>query len=365
MPLDEILGDGQPEPGAPPAPAYQRKKKFFAQFPGHSRPGVNHIDTDDEGMTPALNRVLTLDPSAQRDRPTVGHRLAGVAHEVEKSLDDLLGVGQEPGQARVVITNQAKIRMVLASGEPGDVLDRFVDVDRLPLRREARTEETFDQARETVDFLEDHLRAGAAFRIFGVPSGEQLRGPADTREGIADLVGKRADEVARRLMPLVEGVLPADEKMAVKRGEFDQNQVFGAGRDHAVDGKHAPGDLDPVLAVSPHLPALEETPEIPGQRKKGTGDLAPASPGKAEKLLRRGIGVVNAEIVVDAQDGGGELREKRGRIRAFPIADPPHAVLVPRADGDRRRVQGRAGARGTTDARSGGCGWRRIECWWT
>ncbi len=360
MPLNQILRDGESQSRSPCASAHQGKEKFFTQLRGHARPVVGHVDANHEGVAAALDGVLTLDAGAKKEHPPVLHRLTGVAHEIEKDLHDLFRIGLEHGKARVVITIETKTLWALAACETGHAFDRFVDVDRSPLRGTSWAQEAFDEPRKAIDFLNDDLRAGVPLGIVGVTPRKKLGSPTNPGKRIADLVGQGADKMARGLMPRVECIFSADEKMAVERRQFHQEQVLGVGSHHTVDGQLTSGDFNVVLAVGAHLPTLQQATKILGQGKKSARHLVPPASGQAEKFLRCGIGVVHSKIRIDAEYGDGETLEKRRRFRRRFASNPQHAILILRTDG-RLRVQRRTFIRvPATGAR--GCGCNNTEC---
>ena len=118
----------------------------------------------------------------------------GVLDEVQEYLDELIAVGQNRRQRRIVILDEFDVPGEAGLRQPFYVFEHHVDIDGLALDRAFVGEDfhAIDEFHDTVGFVANQPRQRAVVVVRRLL--EKLRGPADAGERILDLVGEHGGQ---------------------------------------------------------------------------------------------------------------------------------------------------------------------------
>ena len=237
----------------------------------------------------------------------LARHLAGVLHQVEEDLDELVAVAMDVGQRRIVGLDEAHALAEAVLRDAADVVQHLVDVDRAALDRPAVGERlhAVDQRHDAVGLLADQagqLALAVRHRLL-----EQLRRAADARQRVLDLVrqhgGQRAHRAGgaavRHLAVDVAGDRLLDQRHRDQAVAFDDRRQ--AQRAEAVADARR-GKRDAVLgdgaAGRQHLLEQGEERRVVGHEfAQRMADQARAA--DAEELLGREVGVVDEPAGID------------------------------------------------------------------
>ncbi len=100
-----------------------------------------------------------------------------IACDVQERLNHLMTVDADRRQARVVVAHELHVLGLLRFDELRDVLGDPMEIHFLDLRRASGAQDTVDERREPVRFVDDHARVGLELRVWKLAL-EQLRGAA-------------------------------------------------------------------------------------------------------------------------------------------------------------------------------------------
>ena len=207
-------------------------------------PGAVVLDLDHDRQFDALPAVR--DPQRQPvgvlgRQPDLaalaGHRLRGVLDQVQEHLDQLVAVAVDRGQRGIVALDEADLAPEAALGEAPHVLEHQVDVDRAALDRLAVGEllHVVDQTADPIRLLADQPDQRPL--VLGDAALEQLRGAADPRQRVLDLMRQSGGEARHgaRAAPIDQLVIePARDRARVQHHE-DVTRHLGHGRDMQID----------------------------------------------------------------------------------------------------------------------------------
>ena len=176
-------------------------------------------------------------------------RLRRVADDVERRLRELLRIGVELRQAGVEIADHVDARK-LRLHEASHARHDLVDVRALERRQPVRRQQPVDERLQAVGLADDDLRVFDQLRPVELAL-EELRGAADAAERIPDLVREIADQLAVRLLLLVQPLLARDLQLLVDVPELEQQR--GLAR---LDRRHRAGQMELRLAGDRELELL-------------------------------------------------------------------------------------------------------------
>ena len=136
MPVDDGLGNRQPEAGAVGTPGYHGRKNRVDHVFRNTRSVVDDVHPADQSMPLGAHRELPLGPGAQGDLALLGVQsgLQRVAHDVQHRLDQLGPVGGKFWQARVVIPQDDRPVIRFRCNQVAHVLEHFMNIERLPVQ---------------------------------------------------------------------------------------------------------------------------------------------------------------------------------------------------------------------------------------
>ena len=245
---------------------------------------------------------------------TVGgfERLRRVADDVERRLRELLRIGVELRQAGIEIADHVDARK-LRLHEASHARHDFVDVRALERRQPVRRQEPVDERLQAVGFADHHLRVFDKLRPVELAL-EELRGTANAAERIPDLVREVADQLAVRLLLLVQSLLAGDLQLLVDMPELEQQRGF-----LRLHRRHRAGQMEFRLAGDRELELLlgvgraaaDRLVDRRGQARGVRENLLRTMAHEMllrelEQVLRGGIGVGHAPRGVEHEHGGGQ-----------------------------------------------------------
>ena len=157
MAADEFLCGGQTEPGAIRPARHQRIENRVLQLGRDARSVVFDLYARYDPVPDVADRETHDGASTQRDLAMSVQCGTRVLQEVEKRLDHLIPVKIKKRQAGIVITPDLD-SFLPRLDEAHDVLEQFVYVDCLLVRRSARSQQGVDKTGKAVRFADDDIR---------------------------------------------------------------------------------------------------------------------------------------------------------------------------------------------------------------
>ncbi|MNC56666.1 hypothetical protein D3C75_1062800 [compost metagenome] len=133
MLADDVLGNGQAEPGTVRATADHGKEDGFLKFRRDARAVVDDLDLGHQAMAHMADGELAHGTGAQADSAQAQLVLAAdglhrVAHDVQYGLNHLFAVDQYVGNAWVVVAHQRDATLAFGFHQLADALQHFVDI---------------------------------------------------------------------------------------------------------------------------------------------------------------------------------------------------------------------------------------------
>ncbi len=133
MLADDVLGNGQAQPGTVRAAADHGKEDGFLQVRGNAGTVVDDFDLGHQAMAHVANGELAHGAGAQADAAQAQLVLAAdglhcVAHDVQHGLDHLFSVDQDVGNAWVVVAHQSDAALTFGLDQMTNAFQNFVDV---------------------------------------------------------------------------------------------------------------------------------------------------------------------------------------------------------------------------------------------
>ncbi|MNN15572.1 hypothetical protein D3C81_1286800 [compost metagenome] len=260
-------------------------------------------------------------------------RLHGIAHDVEQGLDQLFMVGQQLGDARVVVALEGQLALGFRLDQAAHALEDLVDVGRHQLRQLVGAEHAVHQVTQAVGLLDDHVGVVLEARLRQL-AGQQLGGTADAAQRVLDLVGQAAHQQAGGLLLGQLRFLLADAQQAVARVQLEQQQ------EAAQAGNRRGGVVDrDVLAAGRHQLRFALGERVAAGHRLAQGGEAvgrlvaqfadeqalAALAADAEQHLGGRVHVFQAQFGIQQNDRGGEIVEQQALQRV--VGHGKHALL--------------------------------------
>ena len=203
--LADDLGDQrQAEPRAVRLGGDERVEQDRQDILRNARAIVAHakFERQRDAVLAAGDGDANAGPERRRQRDLAARiradRLGGVLHQVEEDLHQLVAVGEDRRQRRVVVLEDLD-----AAGEtvPGDrlhMVEHDMDVDRVALDRPlvGKDLHAVDQRDDAVGLVGDE--PGQRAILVAQPAFQQLRGAADARQRVLDLVREHRRQAGHR-----------------------------------------------------------------------------------------------------------------------------------------------------------------------
>jgi hypothetical protein len=233
MTANQFLRRGQAEAGAFRLARDERIEHRVLQVGGYARSVIFDFYRGDDTMSNVAYREVGNGSASQREGAVAIERSDRIAHEVQERLHHLVAIEVDLRQARIVISVHGQLFLVFRLDKAHDVLEKFVDIDRLLVGRTARAEQRVDQSCESICLTDNDIRVFSQLRIIELTL-QQLRCTADTTERILYFVRKLSNHLPTRTVLNQQCVLAADLVAACYIGHF--NQQLSAVE---VDGRHS------------------------------------------------------------------------------------------------------------------------------
>ena len=130
---NDVLRNGQPQPGAIRAAADHWKEKGVLQLGWNAWPVVDDFDLGDQPVPNVANGELAHGACPQADTAQTQLILAAnglhcVAHNIEHGLNHLFAVDEQVRQAWVVITHQCNATLCFGFDQIAHTLQYFVNI---------------------------------------------------------------------------------------------------------------------------------------------------------------------------------------------------------------------------------------------
>ena len=161
--------------------------------------------------------------------------LGGVADNIEQYLNHLIPVGNHIRQADIVIPPDRDPLGVLRQQQLTNMLQAFMHIHRLELRRLARTKHTICHRAQPVCLIDDDFGVLGQLRV-RQSALQQLSRPADTPQRVLDLVGHPSHQRPGRLMRMDQRFFPGDAQQPIQRLHFHQQAQGLPGFINRTDG---------------------------------------------------------------------------------------------------------------------------------
>ncbi len=133
MLADDVLGNGQAQPGTVRAAADHGKEDGFLQVRGNARAVVDDFDLGHQAMAHVADGELAHGAGAQADAAKAQLVLAAdglhrIAHDVQHGLNHLFAVDQHVGNAWVVVAHQSDATLAFGFHQMTNPFQHFMDV---------------------------------------------------------------------------------------------------------------------------------------------------------------------------------------------------------------------------------------------
>ncbi|MNQ55830.1 hypothetical protein D3C85_699340 [compost metagenome] len=133
MLADDVLGNGQAQPGTVRTTADHGEENGFLKFCRDARTVIDDLDLGHQAMAHMADGELAHGAGAQADATQAQFVLAAdglhcVAHDVQHGLDHLLAVDQDIGDARVVVAHQRDATLAFRFHQAADALQHLMHV---------------------------------------------------------------------------------------------------------------------------------------------------------------------------------------------------------------------------------------------
>ena len=165
MATDEFLCSGQAQPGAVGVARDEGIEHGVLQRGRNAGAVILDLDAGDDAVANVADREIGDRPAAQRDRALAVERRGGVAHEIEEGLHHLVAIELDERQPRIVVTHDVQRPPVFRLDDANDILDQLVYVQRLLVRRAARTQQGIDETGETIRLADHDVGVFGEFRV--------------------------------------------------------------------------------------------------------------------------------------------------------------------------------------------------------
>ena len=234
-----------------------------------------------------------------------------------EDLHDAVLVGQDRGQARVIAPHEGDAaRGRLFFQEQGHALEELMDVEGHDAEGDGApdVQQHLDDAVDAGHLFQEHGRVLAPPRLVAQLALHELRGAADGRERVADLVGEPYGHLPRRGQSLPAADLGLELAQARDVAHHRHRRDDGAAasgerrRDHAhvhgtaVEPLDDGGGLGPALAGGQRVGQVAHEGCLGGEDfLEGAAEHAPG--GAAQQVLGRGIPQDDAQLGVHAHEG--------------------------------------------------------------
>src|SRR3990172_8619171 len=205
-------------------------------------------------------------------RPPPGHGIEGVEHEVRQDLAQLGRISGHRGERTLfgndLVGNAADFGFLFPAraGELYHLVNQPVEVHRLERPRLPHARELLDPLdgpRRVLGGLLDHLKLPADARALG-PREEKLDAPQDDGQGVVEVVGYPAGQLAQGPEPLGGDDLPLGRLELLQcRAELSIEAAV-LQRDGRLVGER----------LEQRYLGLREVPHLPVSHDEGAGDLA-------------------------------------------------------------------------------------------
>ncbi|MNP14593.1 hypothetical protein D3C76_1069250 [compost metagenome] len=133
MLADDVLGNGQAQPGTVRATADHGKEDGFLKFRRDARAVVDDLDLGHQAMAHVADGELAHGAGAQADAAQAQLVLAAdglhrIAHDVQHGLNHLFAIDQDVGDAWIVVAHQGDAALAFGLHQMADTLQHFVDI---------------------------------------------------------------------------------------------------------------------------------------------------------------------------------------------------------------------------------------------
>ncbi len=326
MVVDDLGHQCKTQAGSGRLVGHKSVKQVGADLVGHTAAVVAHRDDQgqiDLGLLAGHRQTQAVAESCgQLDLAlAIARHLAGVFHQIQENLDELVAVAVDVGQRRIVGLDEAHALAEAVLGDAADVVQHLVDVDRAALDRPAVGERlhAVDQRHDAIGLLADQAGQFA----LGVRHGllKQLGGAADARQGVFDLVCQHGGKSAHRTGGAAMRHLAVDVACDRLLDQRHRDQTI------AVDDRRQTERTEPIADSR-----RSERDAILGHRAAGRQDLLQQGeqrrvfrhelgqrmadqprPAGAKELLSREVGVVDETAGIDHDDRLRKRVEDRRR----------------------------------------------------
>ncbi|MNQ73130.1 hypothetical protein D3C85_878530 [compost metagenome] len=133
MLADDVLGNGQAQPGTVRTTADHGEENGFLKFCRDARTVIDDLDLGHQAMAHVADGELAHGAGAQADAAQAQLVLAAdglhrVAHDVQYRLDHLFAVDQHVRDARVIVAHQCDAALAFGLDQVAHALQYFVNV---------------------------------------------------------------------------------------------------------------------------------------------------------------------------------------------------------------------------------------------
>ena len=253
----------------------------------------------------------------------VADRFGGVLHEIEEDLDELVAIGEDRRQRGIVFVADLDRAGEAGLGEPADMVEDDVDVDRLALDRPLVGEDfhAVDELHDAVGLVAD--QAGQRPVVVVDRGLEELRRAADAGKRVLDLMGEHRGKAGDRAGGAAMRELAVDlvgHRPLLEQDDHAAVPLEGRRRidvDDALAAVSRRADVDPVFVdrrvALAHL--IDQRQKRAAERNEIGERMTPEHVGRRlEERLGRRVRLDDARSpIVDQEHGMRQRVEKRAR----------------------------------------------------
>ncbi len=245
--------------------------------------------------------------------PVTVHCLHGIARDIERSLDQLLGVGAYFGQTGIVVAPQ-RYAGRFGQDQAANPFQGFMDIHRTKTGHTMRRQQALHQRLQAVGFLDDDLRVfaqGFARQLVL----QQLRRAADAAERVLDFMREVAQQFTVGLLLQARLFQPGNPQMRIDRAHFDQHGIT-----RLVQRRYAAAETNRWMTAYRHVEFVFDdgfplgTRRLDGGEQLGAAfehrlDISPdqQDAGYTQQGLGSRINVGNATAGIQNHGAGGEV----------------------------------------------------------
>ena len=159
---DDVLGNGQSQPGAVRAAADHWKEQSVLQLGGDARAVVDNFDFGHQSMADMADGELAHGPGTQADAAQAqlvlaANGLHGVTHNIEHGLNHLFTVDQQVGQARVVVAHQRDAALCFGLDQIAHPLQHFMHIGHGQRWQLVGAQHAIYQITQAIGFFDDDV----------------------------------------------------------------------------------------------------------------------------------------------------------------------------------------------------------------